>query len=408
MHILQLCKKFPVPLNDGESIAVTNLSRGMNEHGLQLTLLSMNTTRHPVDLKAVKGELDHYENVYSVNIDNRIKVKDAFLNLFSRKSFHIDRFDVPEFREMLRTVLSQKRFDIIQLETPFLSPYIPSIRSATNAPVVMRAHNVEHEIWESICLHMSAGPKRWYLNYLTSKLRMYEIEMLQQYDAILAITQRDMDTFRSLGYRGQGLVVPIGLNPENYQAEKAENSGDELTMSFIGSLDWLPNTEGLHWFIREVWPALREQYSGISFHIAGRNAPADFAETLPGGVFYHGEVDDATAFIRAYDIMLVPLKSGSGMRAKILEGMALAKAIISTRIGAEGIGAQHKDTIMLADTREELLDSVGWCLEEKKKLGEIGLRARNYVEQNFHYNFVAGKIADFYRDILKEKNYYAL
>ena len=153
MKILQLCKKFPFPLKDGESIAVNSLSKALHDEGCELTLLAMNTAKHYFRGKDMPEALSHYRGVFSVDVDNRIKLKDAFLNLFSRESYHISRFISREYGQKLGQLLRRQDFDIIQLETMYLAPYIPVIRRYTAAPIAMRAHNIEHEIWERISQH---------------------------------------------------------------------------------------------------------------------------------------------------------------------------------------------------------------------------------------------------------------
>ena len=124
MKVLQLCKKFPFPLKDGESIAVTHLSKALKEHGCQMTLLAMNTSKHFFDVNHLPDCFDHYESIHTVDIDNSIKVVDAFKNLFSKDSYHIQRFVSDDFRQKLKQILQQEQFDVVQLETLYLAPYI--------------------------------------------------------------------------------------------------------------------------------------------------------------------------------------------------------------------------------------------------------------------------------------------
>ena len=144
MKILQLCKKFPYPLKDGESIAVTTLSRALRELGCQVSLLAMNTHKHFFNSNGCPEALSHYKDIFKVPVDNRVKPTEAFLNLFSRESYHIARFISPAFQRQLIEVLKNNTYDLIQLETPYLSPYIPTIRKYSDALIAMRAHNVEH------------------------------------------------------------------------------------------------------------------------------------------------------------------------------------------------------------------------------------------------------------------------
>ena len=218
MKILQVCKKFPFPIRDGESIAITNLAKSLKVQGSEVHLLAMNTSRHFYQIKEDKlpAELDFYNSVKTVFVDNRIKIFGALRNLFSEESYHIERFISLDFSQELTTILSQDDFDVVQLETPYLAPYLSVIRKNSNALVVMRSHNVEYEIWERISKNTLPGPKRWYLKLLTKKLKRFEIKQLSQYDILAAITRRDLDKYRALGFSGEGTVIPVGFDPQDY------------------------------------------------------------------------------------------------------------------------------------------------------------------------------------------------
>lgn len=382
MRILQLCKKFPYPLKDGESIAVTTLSRSLHQLGCKVTLLAMNTAKHYSDITDIPDALLHYEQVLAVPVDNRVKPVDAFFNLFSRESYHIARFVSPGFRQKLVQLLEHQSFDVIQLETPYLAPYLPVIRQYSDAVVAMRAHNIEHEIWQRIAGNTRLLPKKWYLRHLAFKLRRYELEQLKAYDILVPITKRDLDLFRSLGYGKTAVVAPIGIDCGQYQPDY-NSFKRTLSLSFIGSLDWMPNQEGLKWFLDEVWPRMYRQYPALELHIAGRNPPRWIGQMKAPNIRIHGEVPEAEAFINQHNIMVVPLLSGSGMRAKILEGMALGKVVLTTTVGLEGIAARDRREVLVADTPEQFVEQITYCHEQGRELEQLGRAASSFVARHY-------------------------
>ncbi|MCK6694298.1 MAG: glycosyltransferase, partial [Thermoanaerobaculia bacterium] len=139
MKILQLSKKFPFPLKDGESIAITNLARAFDELGNEVTLLAMNTSKHWFDPAQLPDTFNHYRAIHTVDIDNRLKPGAALRNLFSDRSYHIERFDNQLFEQKLIELLRQEHFDVIQLETLYLAPYLRIIRKYSEALVALRA-----------------------------------------------------------------------------------------------------------------------------------------------------------------------------------------------------------------------------------------------------------------------------
>ncbi len=401
MKILQLTKKFPYPLKDGEVIAITNLSKAFRDLGSEVTLLSMNTKKHFFNLDELPADFDYYKAIHCVEVDSDLKVTDAFLNLFSSESYHIQRFVSEAFEAKLQKILQQETFDVIQLETLYLAPYIPTIRKYSNAIVAMRAHNVEHEIWERIAKNTPLKLKKWYLQHLTGKLKRYELDHLNDYDILVPITERDAEQFRAFGYKNGAQVTPIGVDQNVYEPDYSAYH-DELSISFIGSLDWMPNQEGMQWFLNEIWNKAIEKYPKLSLHIAGRNTPEWVYQLDFPNVHIHGEVPSASEFVNQHPLTVVPLLSGSGMRAKIIEGMALGRVVLTTSVGLEGIDAEHGKEVLLADTAEDFLKVIDYCYEHQFLLPQIGLNAHRFVNERYDNIQIAKALAEAYQAHLEK------
>lgn len=403
MRILQLSKKFPYPLKDGESIAITYLSRAMVNLGCEVTLLSMNTKKHYVPLDTLPEDYDHYKNIFEIAIDNSIKPIEAFKNLFSKDSYHVSRFVSDEFKTKLIELLQNEDFDVIQLETLYLAPYIDTIKKYSKAIITMRSHNIEYEIWERISANTSFLPKKWYLKYLTKKLKNYELDVLNSYDYLIAVSDRDLQKFKKLGYKNGAMASPIGLEMKNYvtMPNKQENS-----ICFIGALDWMPNREGLDWFLKNVWPNLSQQKPDLKFYVAGRNTPDELLNVNIPNVKIMGEVPDAVDFINRHTLMIVPLFSGSGMRVKILEGMALKKAIVTTTLGKEGIEAENGKHILVADTPQEFANAIVRALNDKNLQQTIGNNAFEFVKEYYDHSSIAEKLIEKYQHLLASPHHH--
>ena len=400
MKILVLTKKFPYPLKDGESLAIHGLTKSLAELGCSVSLLAMNTTKHFYAATELPEAMQHYREVRTVTVDNTISPLDAAANLVRGTSYHISRFHQADYHEALAGWLRQEDFDIVQLETLYLAPYLPTIRRHSTAQVVMRSHNVEHEIWERCCERIGFAPKRWYLQHLTRQLRDYERSQLNQYDLLLPITGRDKRHFERLGCRSQTFVLPIGLEtrcgPPTY-ASYAERPD----LHFIGSLDWLPNLEGLQWFLNDVWPELHRRCPEVKFHIAGRNMPPAIRELRMSNVVIHGEVADSCSFVAQHSISVVPLLSGSGMRAKILEAMSLGRTVITTTIGLEGIKARNRRDLFIADTAEQFVVAVEDCLRRGRRLERIGRSAYATFHRHYDRQVLAQQLLRRYEQLLE-------
>jgi polysaccharide biosynthesis protein PslH len=398
MNILQIANKFPYPPKDGGSIATLNLGKSFASLGHKVTILAINTSKHFTDPSLIPAELSSRIRFISVPVDTGISVPKLLMNLlFSRMPYNAERFISPAFDQRLRELLDSEEFDIIQLEGLYLAPYIRTIRTCSKAKVVMRAHNIEHEIWQRTVTQQK-GLRRWYISNLACRIRRMELHYLNLYDAVLPITSRDGEILRKLGCRIPFHVVPMGVNageliPDNSMLEYP-------SVFHIGALDWIPNQEGLKWFFENAWGLVLEKHPDLHFYLAGRNAPQYFKELPYPNIIFSGEVDDAYHFIRSKAVMIVPVLSGSGMRIKIIEGMALGKAIVTTTIGTEGIATTHGRDILIADDPEQFARNVCALVENRNYCMEIGENARSFVARHYDNGAITSSLAEFYQSLL--------
>jgi len=399
MKVLFLCKKFPYPLKDGESIAVSNLCKELKALGCDLSLLSMNTSKHYSDPAAIPAEYNYFRSIHAIDIDNSVRPLEAIASIVSGESYHVRRFKSGAFRAKLIEILKAEQFDIIQLETLYLAPYIDTIRQYSDARIVMRAHNVEHEIWERITHNTASGMRKFYLTYLTRKLKAYEIGQFTAYDYLVTLTDRDLKQFKAKGYTNGASSAPIGFDTDTYPYTRP-SFGPDMSMCFIGSLDWLPNLEGLEWFLEKCWPVIHSRWPGITMHIAGRNTPLSLLNRRLPNVTVHGEVPDAGEFVNRHAIMIVPLFSGSGMRVKIVEGMMMGKVIITTTLGKEGIEGEDHQHFLVADNEAGFIRAVEFCMDHPDQAMEISASAQENAALQFDSGQAARKILDIYHMLL--------
>jgi len=398
MRILQFANKFPYPARDGGSIATLSLARSLARLGHEVTVLAINTSKHYSDPSFIPSELSRLVRFIAVPVDTDIRMIKLVRNfLFSSLPYNAERFISKAVEDALLKLLKEEEFDIIQMEGLYLAPYLSLIRSRSQARSVMRAHNVEFEIWERSAT-LQKGLKQWYFKHLANRIKAMEIDYLNKYDAILPITQRDGAMLEKMGCRLPLHVVPTGIDADKLVPDHSRL--DFPSLFHIGALDWIPNQEGLLWFFDKVWGKILEKHPGIVFYLAGRNAPESFRNLPYPNIEFLGEVDDAYDFIRSKGVMIVPVLSGSGMRIKIVEGMALAKAIVTTSIGTEGIGTTHGNNIMTADDPGAFASHVLSLVEDKDYCMKIGENARNFVVNHYDNRAISMSLLEFYQHLL--------
>ena len=397
MKILQLTKKFPYPPYDGESLLISNFNKILKKNVEVLDLLTFNTIKHYFDIKKYPKEENPYNHIDEVFLDNRIKPVDAFFNLFSKTPYNISRFISEEFENKLTNILKQNDYDFILMESVFLLPYVEAIKNNSNAKIILRSHNVEYEIWERIAKNSRNLPLKLYTSYLAKKLKKYELAHINDIDFLVTLTDRDLKKYSKNGYKGKSMVVPAGIIAEN-KKQKIEIK-DNLEISFLGSLDWLPNIEGLNWFVKNVWKEIVENIPESKLHVAGRNTPDTIKQMQNKNLIVHGEVPDSKVFLSSFPIMIVPLLSGGGMRLKIMEALALGRVIITSSIGVEGIDAKDGKDVLIANTPKEFIDKIKFCYSNPDKLQEISENAISLFQHRYNLNHI---VDDFLKNIVIE------
>lgn len=404
MKILQLCKKFPFPLKDGESIAVNAIAQGLKDQGVRMDLLAMNTTRHftTVDSEVIRS-LPH-ETIKWVPVNTDLKIIGAIKSLLEGSSYHLKRFQHEEFAQAVKNMIGKavEPYDFILLESLYLLPYLECIREVTDAKVILRSHNLEWEIWSRLAENHRNPLWKWYLKKLSRKLKDYEVSTINKVDYLLPISPVDRIQYEEMNYNGVLYTLPLGIDLDKYPVIPSVSTS-YFDIGFIGSLDWRPNLEGLHWFIKEVWPAVRERFSGkFRLHIAGRNTPPEIRDLNSEDIIIHGEVEDAVKYMQQYDFFIVPLFSGSGMRVKILEAMAMGKIVISSDVGIEGIPASEDKEYIKANTKEEYLTAFDKIFSGGYPNRILGRNARSFIEDNYEIGLISTRLYHLLQSIMDE------
>ncbi|MFD2717547.1 glycosyltransferase family 4 protein [Hymenobacter monticola] len=404
MHILQLCPRVPYPPHDGGAIAMYDVAAGLVRAGHRVTLLAINTPKHrqPADALAHLGPS---LRLVLVDVNTDLSPVKALKNLlFSRQPYNVERFMSTAVGEKLLEILRTDKVDVVQLEGTFVAWYAELLgrqhrQDFRVPPLVLRAHNVEYTIWQMLAGRETNPLKRRFLKTMADRLEKFERRHLRQFDAIAAITEADADRLRALHCPEPIVFIPAGADLARLQANPAL-APQPRTLFMIGSLDWLPNQEGVEWLLREVWPAFHAEFPDVELHIAGRNAPAHLLNLKADNVIVHGFVESAPAFMQEHGLMLVPLLSGGGMRVKIIEGMAVGKAILSTRLGAEGIAVRDGHDIIVRDSPAEWLAFLRTWARGEVPVQEIGANAAHTATEVYDNRRVVQRFVDLYEQLL--------
>lgn len=390
LNILQVTNRIPWPLNDGGNIATWKVGSGLKALGHSVTLASLNTKKHRVNVSSVPG----YSAIFSTELDTSPSLLSAILHFFSYPPYNISRFRSDDFEHLLEKLTQENHFDVVQLEGIYLAIFLPALRRHYKGPVVLRAHNIEHRVWRRMAAAEGNPIRSAYFSRLAAGIEAFEKDECKAFQAIIPITQEDANWFASTDYRGIIKTIPGGA--EIVETPVAHSARKKNAICFIGSLEWMPNVEGLDWFIEQVWPKVREKNPDAEFHLAGKNPPEKYAtQNIPGFHFY-GEVADSGNFLDKFHTMIIPLRSGSGMRMKAVEAMGRGLSVISTTIGVEGIPGTKGIHFRIADSADDLAAEISKALSHPENIEKTALAGYHFVKENYNWEKLVKDFEEIY------------
>jgi len=397
MKILQLCHKMSFPLHDGGAYSLYHTALGLANQGSDVKILAINTPKHQVDLESIPVDFREKTKFECSWVDTRFNLFSALINLFTTRSYFVERFYSKQYEADLIRILSAGKFDIIQLEHLYMCLYLNTIRKFSRARVILRPQNVENQVWKSILKNKISPLKKLYLRIATTRLLKFEIEMANQVDGIIAISPDDADTFRTYAPGIPCVEVPIGFDFSRISAYNMNRQFDDFPVFYhLGSMDWFPNIEGITWFIKEVIPYIKAEYPDFIFRIAGKKMGEWFIKQQDRNLIVDQWVEESWAYHEDKAVMIVPLLSGGGLRAKIIEGMALGKTIISTSTGAAGIPYTDQENILIANKKEDFAVQIKKCRDSREFCQKTGNNAQRFAIENYDCNKTAGSMIRFY------------
>jgi len=398
MRVLQLAKKIPWPAKDGESLAIINLTKAFIEQKCEVCFLALSTQKHPGDLNNLPDNIKSKISVGQSSINTSFNPIKFLKAAFEGVSYPLYRFYSKEFDDLIIQTLTENEFDIIHLEGLYILNYIKTLRKYSTAKIVLRAHNVENQVWQKMAENTAQLPKEVVYKLVSSSLKRVEKDLNNLVDAVITISNEDEILLQQYGLQKPVLNIPFGINLSEYNI--ANFNENQLSIGFIGALDWPPNIEGLQWFLNHIFPTIQTTYPTLKFHVAGRNMPPEISALKMTNVVVEGEVEDAKKFIATHPIFVVPLLSGSGMRIKLIEAMALGSVVVSTNIGAAGVQVIDNENSMLADVNENFIAKLRGLIENFDLRNRLKNNARQLVEAHYNNENIGKNMVEFYKNLL--------
>lgn len=394
MHILWIKTELLHPVDKGGRIRTYQMLRALARRH-EVTYLALDDGTAAPD--AVRLATEYCTRVETVPFTPARKGSVGFYaaliaNVISPLPYAIARYQVPALRDRIRTICREHSVDVVVCD--FLAPSI-NVPSDLGVPVMLFQHNVEAMIWQRHT-HVATRPlKKAYMREQWRRMKRFEAAECRRVNRVVAVSAQDAEVFR----RDYGVAdvpdVPTGVDTD-YFVRQPDVQRIPGSMVFTGSMDWMPNEDGIAWFVAHILPRIRAAVPSATLTIVGRNptAAVKALHSPETGVTVTGSVPDVRPYLAMHQLFVVPLRVGGGTRLKIYEGMVMGLPTVSTTIGAEGLPVVDGEHLVLADEPDAFARACIALLDDPARCARMGDAADWFVREHFGWEGVAIRFAE--------------
>jgi polysaccharide biosynthesis protein PslH len=415
MKILFITEKFPYPLDTGGNVRTYNILKGLaQEH--EITLLSTISRRQDQDYTENLKDICKEIICIPVNPETRLRLGFAVAkSIYSNAPLPVVRHKYRAIIKQVKGLFGDKNghnrrrstereenqaYDAIHfnhLDATVYLPYLPR-----NIIRVLDEHNiVSNQIRTT--LGTEKNRLKWsYIRYELLKTESYESSVCQSMDRCIVCSDVDKRYLKSLAENARVVTIPNGVDIDFFSSPLQEDRhlkicSEANSMAFVGTLDYGPCDQGVKFFCRDIFPKIKREVPDATFLAIGRNPSKELAKIaeMTAGVTLTGWLPDVRPYVRAAKLFVVPLLSGSGTRLKILDAMAMNTAVVSTRIGAEGLETENHRNILIADDADQFAEMTIELLKNENKRKSIADEGNKLVRAKYSWQCI-------WKDLLQE------
>lgn len=326
-------------------------------------------------------------------------------SLVSTRSFESRAFDLPELRRALGRALAARPVDVVNVELPFLAGQRLGVAPPGSPPPLrlLDEHNIEFDLARQQASADHGLARRIHNLANCPKIRREELRAFRTFDGVTFCSSVDEARARQLVPQLRSAVVPNAVDVHHFKPRPQDPPSDGRTVMFFGAINYFPNVDGIRYLMREVWPLVERDHPGARLKIVGQHPTPEVLGFRGPRVEVTGRVDDLRPHLASAAATIVPLRIGGGTRFKILEAMAMARPVVSTSLGAEGIDAEPGRDILIGDDPAALAAAIGRVLDDPTLGANLGARGRALVEERYSWVAAARRLESFMRELLANR-----
>jgi polysaccharide biosynthesis protein PslH len=404
MNILFVTPYLASPPECGAQRRLEGLMRGLSKHH-EITLLAFSpgTARSPRVLHDYCKEVVTIEHDV-LKLPATSKRLLQLRSLISRKSFEFLLYQDARLQSEFDRLVTQNTYEIVQVEFSQMGiyrlPRVSSRQGVRSPKFVLDEHNIEYEIVKRTAESEGSFARRAYSSLNWRKVQREELDAWRRFDGVALTSARDELMLKNESPTTRTVVIPNAVDLDAFRPN--QTTVEPKTLLFLGALDYHPNIDGMAFFLDEIWPKVVKSTPDAKLVVVGRNAPASLLARKSDSIDFTGYVDDPCVYLDRAAAVIVPLRIGGGTRFKIVEAMAKGKAIISTRIGAEGLDTEHEKHLLLADDPISFADGICRVINDNALSARLGQSAREFAVARYGWNAAVAKLEAFYVQIFDD------
>lgn len=393
MKILFVTPRLPLPADTGAKIRTYNLLKNTAKDN-QASLLSFYQQE---DDKAVNDLKSLGIRLHLVKAKDKIKVS----KILGHLPVSIEKYSSEIMEEKLKELLTNEKFNLIHFDHLHMGQYKEYVNGL---PCILDEHNVESVILER-CASIEKGLiKKLLFRSQSKKMASFESNLISKFSKCLAVSEDDKKNLLKMSEnKAEVEVIPNGVDTEYFNLSTiADELKEEDSLVFTGSMDWLPNTDAVIYFAKEILPLIWNKNNQVKFYIVGKNPTKEVLSLgdMDNRIIITGTVDDVRPYIAKSKVFVVPIRVGGGTRLKILEAMAMSKAIVSTTIAAEGIKYTNGHNIIIQDYPLHIANSILALLEDEQKRNNLGQAGRDLACNCYDWKIISQKLNNIYKTLV--------
>ena len=380
MNLLVITQKPIYPINDGGKLAMKALFDDLKNTDFTLHYASICTQKHPLE------EATNQDDVLPLFINTTLRTRNFFSFIVRGKDSLLERFsDLANQNKVLDYIKTNAITHVI-FDGFYACTFLETVKRNTKVYTILRAHNVEAEIWKTRAKNELSKVKHYIFNTLAKKTLALEKKVAEQVDQLWTLTQEDKVYFENLlppAMRSKCTLIPVSIPLTTLRVSENNHFN---RFYFLGAMDWNPNIVAVDFILNDIYPLIEKENRSIQITIAGKSMPNEAFEHMQENLDIQGEIIDLNTFLSNQGTLLAPIFEGGGIKIKIIESMAHGIPVITTQIGAQGIAESGKKGLFFAETAQEFIAQMHYICDHPNEVKAKINSAQHYISE--HHNTV--------------------